>query len=60
MVHWLTFSVQIPDEKRKLTYIFIFTFLYGVSKGFMKALKALIKPFEAPKRSVKVKISLNF
>ena len=56
MVHWLTFSVQIPDEKRKLTYIFIFTFLYGVSKGFMKALKAFIKPFEAPKRSVKVKI----
>ena len=26
------------------------------SKGFMKALKAFIKPFEAPQRSVKIKI----
>ena len=26
----------------------------------MKALKAFIKPFEAPQRSVKVKISVNF
>ena len=26
----------------------------------MKALKALIKPLEAPKRSVKMKIQLNF
>ena len=26
----------------------------------MKALKALIKPLEAPQRSVKIKISVNF
>ena len=26
----------------------------------MKALKAFIKPFEVPKRSVKIKIQLNF
>ena len=31
-----------------------------VSKGFMKALRAFIKPFEAPQRSVKIKIELNF
>ena len=30
------------------------TFLCA-SKGFMKALKAFIKPFEAPQRSVKIK-----
>ena len=34
--------------------------LCGASKGFMKALKALIKPFGAPQRSVKIKIKLNF
>ena len=26
----------------------------------MKALKAFIKPFEAPQRNLKIKISLNF
>ena len=31
-------------------------FLCGASKGFIKALKAFIKPFEAPQRSVKTKI----
>ena len=51
----LTLSVPIPDEDKKLTYIFIFTLLCGASKGFMKALKALIKPFEARQRSVKNK-----
>ena len=29
---------------------------YGASEGFIKVLKALIKPFEAPQRSVKIKI----
>ena len=38
----------------------IFTLLCGVSKGFMKAFKAFIKPFEAPQRSVKIKIWLDF
>ena len=39
--------------------IFIFTLLCGASKNFMKALKAFIKPFEAPQRSVKIKNSLK-
>ena len=34
----------------------MFTLLYGASKGFMKALKAFIKSFETPQRSVKIKI----
>ena len=32
-----------------------FSLLCDVSKGFMKAVKAFIKPFEAPQRSVKIK-----
>ena len=46
--------------KWKLTYFFIFILLCGVSKGFMKSLVALIKTFEAPQRSVKVKAEFNF
>ena len=38
----------------------VFTLLFGTSKGFMKALKAFIKPFEELQRSVKTKISVNF
>ena len=38
---YLTLPVPIPDEKKKLTEIFIFTLLSGASKGFMKALKAI-------------------
>ena len=55
---YLTLSIPIPDEEKKLTLIFIFILLCGASKGFMKALKALkafIKTFEAPQRSVKIK-----
>ena len=52
----LTLPVPIPDEEKKLIEIFIFTLLCGTSKGYMTALKALIKPFEAPQRSVKIKI----
>ena len=33
----LILPVPIPDEERKLTYIFIFTLLCGAPKGFMKA-----------------------
>ena len=55
----LTFTVPIPDKKKKLAYIFLFT-LYDASKGFMKALKTFIKPFEAPQRSVKIKIYVDF
>ena len=39
---------QIVVLKWRLTEIFIFTLLCGASKGFMKALKAFINPFEAP------------
>ena len=38
----------------------IFTLLCGALKSLMKAFKAFIKPFEAPQRNVKIKISLNF
>ena len=51
----LTLSVPIPDIEKKSTQVFIFTFLCGASKGFMKAFKAFIKPFEAPQRSAKIK-----
>ena len=52
----LTPPVPIPNEEKKLTEIFIFQFLCSVLKGFMKALKAFIKLFQAPQRSVKIKI----
>ena len=56
----LTLPAPIPDEGKKLIEIFIFTLLCGGTKGFMKVLKAFIKPFEAPQRSVKIKTSVNF
>ena len=37
----LTLPAAIPDKKKKLTQIFIFTFLCGASKTFVKVLKAL-------------------
>ena len=43
------------EQKEKNNQIFIFTFLCGASKGFMKALKAFIKPFEVSQRSAKIK-----
>ena len=52
----LALLVLIPDEEKKLSWIFIFTLLCGASKGFLKAFKAFKKPFEAPQRSVKIKI----
>ena len=45
----LTSPVSILSEQRKLTYIIIFKLLCG-------ALQAFMKPFEAPQRSVKIKI----
>ena len=59
MYHYY-FTAPIPDEERKLTEIFIFAFLFGASKGFMKVLKAFIKPFESPRRRVKIKIKIDF
>ena len=32
----LTIPVLFPDDEKKLTYVFIFTLLFGVSKGFHK------------------------
>ena len=40
--------------------MFVSTLLCGAAKGFMKAFETFIKPFEAPQRSVKIKIQLNF
>ena len=46
--------------KIKINLMFIFTLVCDASKSsskrFMKACKAFIKPFEAPQRSVKIKI----
>ena len=46
-----------PGQREKINLkFFIFVLLCGASNGFMKALKAFIKPFEAPQRSVEKKI----
>ena len=37
-----TLPVRIPDEKKKLTSVFIFALLCGAAKGFTKALDAFI------------------
>ena len=52
---FLTLNNPILDKVKKSSQNFIFTLLCGASKGFMKAFKAF-KPFEAPQRSVKIKI----
>ena len=56
----ITLPVPIPDEERKVNlnfyFHFIFTLLCGASKGYIKALKAFIKPFEAPQGSQKINI----
>ena len=44
-----------PGRREKIKLMFIFILLCGASKGFMKALKVFIKPFEAPRRSMKIK-----
>ena len=53
----LHFNPSCPDPKQweKFTEIFVFIFLFGSSKGFMKA---IIKPFETPKRNEKTKVYL--
>ena len=56
-----SFNPSRPEDfqkvvlREKSTEVFIFTLLWGTSKGFMKT-KAIIKPFEAPQRSLKIKI----
>ena len=42
-----------PGRREKITKILNFTLLCGASKGFMKA---FIKPFEPPQRSMKIKL----
>ena len=61
LIHLNDKSVFIPfhpnpgQRKKQYLKIFIFTLLCGASKGFMKALKAFIKLFATPQRSVKIK-----
>ena len=50
LYHFLTLPVPLPDEEKK------FRLFFDASKGFMKAFKGLHKTFEAPERSVKMKI----
>ena len=45
-----------PNPGRREKIKLNFYFLCGASKSFIKALKAFMKPFEAPQRSVKIKI----
>ena len=45
-----------PRRKEKINLNFYFALLCCAWKGFMKVFKAFIKPFEAPQRSVKIKI----
>ena len=44
-----------PEQREKINLNFYFHNC-DASKGFMKALKAFIKSFEAPQRSMKTKI----
>ena len=51
----LTFPILIPGED-KINLGFLFSnFLVVIQKVFMKTLKAFIKPYEAPQRSLKIK-----
>ena len=59
----LTLNVLCISEsctEIKIKVKFYFFLLFSYSKGFMKAFKAFIKPFEAPQRSMKIKIYLIF
>ena len=47
-------------EKIKLNFYFHTSLLCSASKGFMKAFKVFIKPFEAPQRSVEIKNQVTF
>ena len=54
----LTLNIQFWTKKKKLKFLFLHLFV--VPQGFMKAFKALIKPFETPQKSVKIKIYFLF
>ena len=50
------FYIRVFSNLRHYFKFFIFTLLFSASKGFIKALKGFIKRFEAPQRSVNIKI----
>ena len=39
---------------------FYFHTFCGATRSFMKSLKSFLKPFDAPRRSVKIKVQVNF
>ena len=60
-IYWIKILRINPSRldagrREEINLNFIFTLPCRASKGFMKALMAFIKPFEAPQRSVKMKI----
>ena len=52
---WIKPSCPNPERREKINLSFIFTILCGPLKGFIKALKTFIKPFEPPQINVKIK-----
>ena len=60
----MLFNPPRPDpgkkKKEKIDFIFYLHTSCVALKGLVKALKAFIKPFEAPQGSVKIKLSVNF
>ena len=52
----LTLPTPISDKERKLSLKFYFHTPLWCLKRFIKAFKPFIKTFEAPQRSVKIKI----
>ena len=48
--------VLLGKKREYYVKFLIFTHLFGASIGFIKTLKAFIKTFEVPQRSVKIKI----
>ena len=57
MIRELVSSLTLPTPCISESCI---TLPCGASKGFKKTFKALIKPFERPQRSVKIKFELIF
>ena len=50
------FNPSLPSISCKIKLNFYFHTFRGASKGFMKAFKAFIKPFEVPQSSVNIKV----
>ena len=60
IIYLLLYNLHECTFKIKINLNFYFTLLYGASKGFIKAFKAISKPFEIPQKGVELKISVNF